>query len=350
MLYETKNPHGGDLYEVPVRLDFSANINPYGTPRSVMDAVCESVLALRNYPDPNCRALTAAISAFEGVPEERILCGGGAAELIFAFAGALKPKKALLLAPSFCEYETALKANGARIQYYYLKEENDFRLSTDFLSELRAFSGDALILCTPNNPTGLTIDAKLLTEILRICHEKRLPLLLDECFLDLTDGRGLSRSGELEQYPELTILKAFTKSYGMAGLRLGYCLSGDSAFLSAMSRQSQAWNVSIPAQKAGVAALKEQAFVERARTLIADQRPKMKKALEGFGFHVVPSETNYLLFKACEGLKEKLLTRGILIRFCGNYPGLDGTWYRVAVKLPEENAELLAALEEIVNG
>lgn len=350
MLYETVNPHGGDLYEAPIRLDFSANINPYGTPRSVMDAVCESVGQLRNYPDPNCRALTAAIAEFEGVDKKSILCGAGAAELIFAFAGAVKPKKAMLLAPGFSEYASALRSFGAEIQYHYLKEEHGFRLGVDFREVLREFSGDAVILCTPNNPTGLTIEAELLCEILNICHEKGLPILLDECFLDLTDGRGLSAKGKLSQIPELVILKAFTKSYGMAGLRLGYCLSGNPELLAAMSRQSQAWNVSTPAQAAGVAALKEQAFVDRARETIATERPKLKRALEGFGFTVIPSETNYLLFKAFPGLKEKMLSRGILIRACGNYPGLSEHWYRIAVKLPEENEELLLALEEIVHG
>lgn len=350
MLYETRNPHGGDLYETPVRLDFSANINPFGTPESVMEAVRESVGSLRNYPDPNCRALVSAIAEFEGVSKEYVLCGGGAAELIFAFAGAVKPQNALVLAPGFCEYETALRSFGAQVHYHYLKEENDFRLGWDFPEVLRSFSGDALILCTPNNPTGLTIEEKLLTEILTICHEKKVPLLLDECFLDLTDGRGLSRKGELEKYPELTILKAFTKSYGMAGLRLGYCLSANGKLLSSMSAQSQPWNVSTPAQLAGVAALKEQAFVERARALIAAERLKVKGALEKLGLRVIPSETNYLLFKAELGLKEKLLEKGILIRSCGNYPGLDGTWYRIAVKLPEENAQLLTALEEIIHG
>ncbi len=350
MLYETRNPHGGDLYETPVRLDFSANINPYGTPRSVLDAVCESVGELRNYPDPNCRVLTAAIADFEGVDKGNILCGAGAAELIFVFARAVKPKKALLLAPGFSEYESALRSFGSEIQYHYLKEEYDFRLGADFAEVLRSFSGDAVILCTPNNPTGLTIEAGLLSEILNICHEKGLPILLDECFLDLTDGRGLSAKGNLPQIPELVILKAFTKSYGMAGLRLGYCLSGNAGILAAMSRQSQAWNVSTPAQAAGVAALKEQAFVERARELIAEERPKLKKALEDLGFAVIPSETNYLLFKAFPGLKEKMLSRGILIRACGNYPGLSESWYRIAVKLPEENRELMLALEEIVHG
>lgn len=350
MLYETQNPHGGDLYETPVHLDFSANINPYGTPDAVKQAVVNSLDALRNYPDPNCRELVSAIAAFEGVDKEQILCGGGAAELIFAYVGALKPSHGLVLAPGFCEYEGALRSHGAQVSYFYLKEENDFRLGEDFLPFLRDFSGDAVILCTPNNPTGLTIDADLLTEILNICHEKKLPLLLDECFLDLTDGRGLSRKGDLAAFPELTILKAFTKSYGMAGLRLGYCLSGNRKLLSSMSCQTQPWNVSTPAQAAGVAALGQPQFVEKARQLIADQRPKARKALESLGFRVIPSETNYLLFKAPRGLKEKLLAKGILIRSCANYPGLDETWYRIAVKLPEENAQLLTALEGIIHG
>lgn len=349
MLYDTQNPHGGDLYSQKVVLDFSANINPLGTPEAVKLAVMESLNELRNYPDPYCRELVCAISDFEGVDSGRILCGAGAAELIFAFVGALKPRRGLLLAPSFSEYETALRSSGAEVSYHYLKEAEDFRLTEDFLPVLRSFTGDAVILCTPNNPTGAVIEAGLLRKILEICHEKALPLLLDECFLDLTEGEDSCKE-YLSAIPELTILKAFTKSYGMAGLRLGYCMSGNADLLRAMAQQSQPWNISTPAQKAGIAALGQVQFVDAARRIIAGQRPELKAGLEALGFRVIPSRTNYLLFRAPADTKEKLLKRGILIRSCGNYPGLDGNWFRIAVKLPGENNVLLEALKEITDG
>ena len=134
MLYSTPNPHGGDLYSREIRLDFSANINPYGTPEAVKQAVIDSVSDLRHYPDPYCRELVTAISEFEGVGKEKILCGNGAAELIFSFCRSLGPKKALILDPCFSEYETALKVFGTETAHYLLNRQENFALTEAFLS------------------------------------------------------------------------------------------------------------------------------------------------------------------------------------------------------------------------
>lgn len=179
MLYQTTNPHGGDLYSRPVEIDFSANINPFGTPRAVLDAVAASLPLLQQYPDPYCRELVAAISAFEGVPKEYILCGNGAAELIFSAVSCRKPEKAMVLSPCFSEYETALTASGCHTEHYLLKEAHGFRLTEDFLPVLAAFDGQMLMLCNPNNPTGQVIERPLLEKILGICREKGIFLFLD---------------------------------------------------------------------------------------------------------------------------------------------------------------------------
>lgn len=141
MLYDTQNPHGGDLYSRKILLDFSANINPYGTPQAVKEAVAESVESLRCYPDPYCRKLVRAIGDFEGVAESRVFCGNGAAELIFSCCIALRPQKALVLSPCFSEYETALKVFGAQVEHYLLKEQEDFALTEAFLPVLKNFDG-----------------------------------------------------------------------------------------------------------------------------------------------------------------------------------------------------------------
>lgn len=349
MLYSIPNPHGGDLYSQKILLDFSANINPYGTPEAVKQAVLDSVDDLRHYPDPYCRELVGAISAFEGVGKEKILCGNGAAELIFSFCRSLNPRKALLLDPCFSEYETALRACSCEAAHFALKKEADFRLEKNFLLFLKAFDGDALMLCNPNNPTGQIISREMLEEILAVCEQKRIVLFIDECFLDLTDGgESLTMKPFLDTHENLFLLKAFTKSYGMAGLRLGYCLCGNASLLQAMGRATQPWNVSIPAQKAGIAALKQVAFLEKAKRTIREQREVLTQGLRGLGLRVIDSHTNYILFHSARELREPLLEKGIQIRSCANYPGLVAGWYRIAVKLPEENQMLLTALKEIL--
>ena len=348
MLYDTQNPHGGDLYSRKILLDFSANINPYGTPQAVKEAVAESVESLRCYPDPYCRKLVRAIADFEKVAANRVFCGNGAAELIFSCCMALRPQKALVLSPCFSEYETALKVFGAKVDHYLLKEQEDFALTEDFLPVLNRFDGEMLMLCNPNNPTGQVTDRPLMEKILEICQKKGIFLFIDECFLDLTQGgEDISMKPFLEEYRGLFLLKAFTKSYGMAGLRLGYCLSSNQQLLKTMGSQTQPWNVSIPAQAAGIAALGETEFVKAANSLIHTQRLQMEQALKNLGFRVIPSRTNYILFYSQTELREPLLNKGIQIRSCANYPGLGEGWYRVAVKLPEENRQLMEALGEI---
>ncbi len=253
MLYQTGNPHGGDRYGRPVALDFSANTNPLGTPEAVRRAVAESAACLDRYPDPYCRALVGALADYEQVPEKYLLRGCGAAELIFSYCAALRPRRALELAPTFSEYAAALTAAGCGVERHTLSRCTDFRLTEAVLPVLRQAAWDVVFLCNPNNPTGQLVEPGLLAEICRICREKEIRMFVDECFLDLSDpGRSASLKPLLAEQPGLFLLKAFTKSYGMAGLRLGYCLSADGALLRAMGRTVQPWNVSLPAQAAGV--------------------------------------------------------------------------------------------------
>ena len=248
MLYGRGNPHGGGQYGQPVRLDFSVNTNPLGTPPAVMRAVEASAGRLHQYPDPCCRALVAALAAYEGVPEAYILCGCGAAELIFAYCAALRPRRALELAPTFSEYAAALEAVGCQVERYALRPEDSFAVGEGFLQALERTGCDTVFLCNPNNPTGRLIRPEVLEAACGMCVRRGIRLFVDECFLPLSSG-GQSLKSRLADMPGLFLLKALTKSHAMAGLRLGYCLSGDGTLLEAMSRQSQPWNVPLPAQE-----------------------------------------------------------------------------------------------------
>ena len=342
MLYQTENPHGGDRYSCPIRLDFSANINPLGTPGSVRQAVVRSVGRLDHYPDPYCMELVQSIAVFEKLPSSYVLCGCGAAELIYSYCAAKWPKRAMELAPAFSEYSSALENVNCEIIRYALSSKQQFLLDEAFLPVLEQERPDVLFLCNPNNPTGQLVPTELMERIVTVCSEKEIALFVDECFLDMTDNGEVSTlKSYLAEMPGLFILKAFTKSFGMAGLRLGYGLCSDKKLLKAMGRSVQPWNISIPAQAAGVAALGEQMFLEQARTIIAEERRWLKGELEQLGAVVCPSAANFLLFYSELPLYEKLLERGIRIRPCENYHGLTKGWYRIAVKLHEENRILM---------
>ena len=149
----TEQIHGGDIYRHPEVTDFSVNSNPLGPPKGVIQALEESLGEIARYPDMRCEKLREAIGQFEQVPPEAVLCGNGAAELFFAAAWAQKPRKGLVTAPAFSEYERALGAAGGQTEFYELKEEQEFEIGADFLERITP-EVDLVFLCSPNNPTG----------------------------------------------------------------------------------------------------------------------------------------------------------------------------------------------------
>lgn len=206
--------HGGDIYTANGKknlADYSANINPLGLPQSVKKAIVKSIAGCADYPDPFCRRLTEKLAGFLAVPGEYIFFSNGAADVLFKLALALRPKKALLLAPTFADYEKALRSVGCGIDYYLLQEENNFEPQSDILQQLTP-DIDFMVICNPNNPTGKLIDKELLTEIIAKCRKLNIKILIDECFMDfVADENAYSMIEKLQSNNNLIILKAFTK-------------------------------------------------------------------------------------------------------------------------------------------
>ncbi|MCD8050244.1 MAG: threonine-phosphate decarboxylase CobD [Clostridiales bacterium] len=343
--------HGGDVYAWGKReiLDFSASLNPLGMPDEVARAAVEGVAASDRYPDPRCRVLRRAISEAEGVSPEQIFCGNGAAELLDRLTLALRPRRAMVLAPTFGEYERALRMNGCKVISHYLKPERDFDVTADLLRVLRP-GLDLFLLCNPNNPTGRTIPAPLLTEICRRCQAQNTVLVVDESFLTLTDENYQTDLRPLlAECPRLVLLRSLTKSYAMPGLRLGYLLCGDRALLERVAQAGQPWGVSVPAQYAGIAAMHRTDWPRLGREVVFPQRQRLTEELRKLGFRVWDSRANYLLFYSAHwtDLREWLLQRDILIRDCSGFPGLGEGYYRIAVRTEAENTRLLQALEKV---
>ncbi len=345
--------HGGDWAGYSEEygaqpLDFSANVSPLGVPQGVKQAIAEAAEAADRYPDPLCRSLCRRLAAHEEVPEGYVLCGNGAADLIFRAVLAQKPRKALVTAPAFAEYESALAACGCRVEHYFLREERDFRLDDGFLEAITPGVG-MVFVCEPNNPTGVSSPRELLLRVARQCSRCGALLMLDECFVDfLEEPKSHTLKDALCEFPNLVILKAFTKLYAMAGVRLGYALCANRELVEAMREAGQPWAVSSLAQAAGEAALEETQYVESVRRMVLRERPWMAGQLAGLGLRVVPGEANYLFFRCTVPLIRPLRQRGILLRSCANYHGLDESWYRAAVRTHEENIRLIQALREVL--
>lgn len=347
--------HGGDtegfLLEYGKQpLDFSANCNPLGIPQSVPGAIGAAALHADRYPDPLCRRLRGALSEKLGIPADYILCGNGAADLIFRLALAKRPKTALVTAPTFAEYALALETVGCSISSHLLAPETGFIVDESLLERITP-ALDILFLCNPNNPTGRTVDQALLRHVADRCQETGTLLVVDECFNGFLDAPAAhSLKPLLPQNDTLLILDAFTKLYGMAGVRLGYCMTRNTALLSAMREAGQPWGVSELAQAAGIAALGEDTYVSQARALVAEERAYLKKALHTLGITACWGEANYILFRAdIRDLPQRLRQKGLLIRDCGNYEGLTAGYWRIAVRTHTENLALIAALQEILD-
>ena len=344
--------HGGNIYDRELErfrrkgslLDFSANINPLGMPQSVRKAVTDALLQAVHYPDPLCRKLRGELAVYHGVPEDFLICGNGGADLIYRFACALRPRRALLTAPTFSEYEEALRQTETECLFYHMRP--DLEIREDILERMEE-RPDVMFLCNPNNPTGLLTDSALMDRILEKAEQLGIVLMVDECFLDFTGQEERSLIGRTKDCPHLFVLKSFTKMYAMPGIRLGYGISSSRTLLERMGRAGQCWGVSVLASEAGIAALKEKEYKERAVRMTAEERRYLKGRLEQLGLQVWDGQADYLFFRAAgvTDLYERLLPEGILIRRCSNYRGLGEEYYRTAVKTREENIRLAEAME-----
>ena len=230
--------HGGDWAGYRAQygqdaLDLSANVSPLGLPEGVAKAITAALATADRYPDPLCRALRAKLAVHEKVPMEHILCGNGAADLIFRLVWAAKPRTALLPAPTFAEYAAALETAGCTVRRHFLQEKEDFAVTEAFVSAVDEDT-DMVFLCQPNNPTGQLTPLPLVEALLRRCEVCGALLVVDECFLDFLPESEVLSAKKLLASPNLIILKAFTKLYGMAGVRLVYCLCSNSALLEKM--------------------------------------------------------------------------------------------------------------------
>ncbi len=340
--------HGGDIYQNKVRMDFSVNSNPLGMPVAVKRALKRAVRHCGEYPDLRAGELKEKLEALTGICREYILCGNGASELLLAILHGIRPRKTAIPVPSFYGYEYAAAAVKSSMLPILLREEERFCLTSSVLQRLDD-EVDLLLLANPNNPTGAMIEADLLNKILEECLKRSIIVVLDECFLEFTGKEEMhSMRKKLSDYPNLIILRAFTKIFAIPGVRLGYLLCSNEELLQKIQPQLPEWNLSVFAQAAGAAACGETAYIERTVRLVKKEREYLEDHLRRLRIDVFSSEANFLFLHTKLPLYEELLKREILIRDCGNFRGLTNNYYRIAVKNRSENTRLIRSVEEIV--
>ena len=341
------------MYRNEVRLDFSVNLNPFDMPQSVLGAIQTGLSEIHQYPDPKQQKLREGIAALEagsfgpeGADPDNIICGNGASELIMAAVHAVMPKKALITAPCYAGYAVALKAADAEVTEYRLKEGLDYELDGEFLECINKDT-NMVFIGDPNNPNGKLIRPDLKKAVAAKCEECGAVLVVDECFYPLTDAQ----SGCSHITDSALHLRAFTKTFAVPGIRIGYMLSRNIAMLDKIRKHLPEWNVSRIAERTGEAAAKvltETDYLEKSVQMISRERGFLAEKLSELGIKVYPGDTNYLLIRSLPDLYDRLLAKGIMIRRCSNFSGLDDTYYRIAVRRHEDNEELIRTLEEVL--
>lgn len=336
--------HGGQSPEDVI--DVSANMNFLGMPASVRKAALEGVERATRYPQQDNTDLIMALSEKWQMSPKQILVGNGAAELIYAIRG-IQPKRALLFAPGFYEYEQALLACNCQILRYQLQREQCFEIQEDILKQISP-DLDVMFLCNPNNPTGTLTDPVMLEKIRQECHKNQVLLVVDESFLDFVPN-GESMAGK----DGVLVIGSFTKMFCMPGIRLGYCISKDENLISKLKTQLQPWNLSTSAQLAGLAALQEDDFVKETQKQVTTERAWLMQQLIFIGaahpeIAFYDGAANFIFFHAPNDFGQSCKEHGLWLRDCRNFPGLEAGWYRMVISDHKTNEQILEIFKQIL--
>lgn len=326
-------------------IDFSVNLNPFGTPQSLVEKWTDWLTLIEDYPDPEGKELINLIAKKNNVPSTRVMLGNGGAELITLLGRKFSGKHIGVVQPTFSEYEKVTKISGCRVSYVNLTP-NEWQLNLKQLSG-QLSSLDALFLCNPNNPTGSSLASQDLLKLLNMCEENNCFLIIDEAFYDFQiDNENLSHY--VRKSNRLIIIRSLTKMYSIAGLRLGYLLAND-LIISELKAYQPEWSVNAIALEAGKKCITETEFVKKTQLFIQKERGRMVKILNKAGYQLSASTVNFYLLKdpsldTQRPLIKYLLKTGIVPRHTENFPGLDGQWLRFAIRREQENNMLAEAL------
>ena len=347
--------HGGKIRNIASRmgagdeiLDFSANINPLGSP-PLEEVILREMRWIGHYPDNEYEDFKEAAAAFTGVNPENIVPGNGSSEIIRLFAEMVVEDGDLVVIPipTFGEYETQSRLFGAGIKYVNQLGKRP-EIGDSVLKEAKA-----LFLCNPNNPTGTLLPRKYVAELAKRCESNETFLLLDEAFIELSDPDEslVARAPEMEY---LIVMRSLTKSFGVPGIRLGFGVANrELAFI--MNSARMPWSISSIGAAAGAHLLKETAHIEKSRRYIKGELIWLTEALTNLGLEPLKSSVNFILVKIektgwrSRALAERMLLEKILIRDCSSFAGLNDSFIRVAVRKREENERLISALGRVLS-
>lgn len=352
--------HGANLYDLSSKygfakeefMDFSSNINPFGTSKLAKEHIINNIDLVSMYPDPDYTNLKKSISSYCNCLDKNIVLGSGATELISSFIKTVNPIKSLLLSPAYSEYEKELSKIDCQITKYYSKDENNFNIDTDELIDfINADNYDLIVICNPNNPTGFTFSKD---QIKKILESSNSFVMVDETYIEFTDTNIYSSTSLVDEHSNLFVIRGTSKFFSTPGIRLGYGLIGNEKIKDKINSKLDLWNINIFASAMGEIMFTDKDFISNTVDIMLKERDYLNEELNKISdLKVYESQGNFILCKikskklTGKTLRELLISKKIIIRDCSSFDGLDEYFFRVCILKHEENQLLINTLKQI---
>lgn len=360
MLQHKDHFHGSDLEKIEqiygIKKEeitsFSANVNPLGISPLLRETLSSHIDAICSYPDREYLSLRRCIADYVHTDYENIIMGNGSTELISLLIQIEHPKKALIIGPTYSEYEREIALGGGACLYYPLKEEQDFALDAEcFTSQLNE-SIDLLVICNPNNPTSGAITRKTMRSILDVCKQNDIFVMVDETYVEFADNYEEITSVPLTAfYNNIVILRGTSKFFAAPGLRLGYAVTGNRDFIKSINTRKNPWTINSLAVIAGEIMFRDTEYIQKTRKLISEERARIYKIFsEDSRFKPYPPSGNFMLVRlladalTSDELFDRAIREKMMIRDCSTFPFLDNKYIRFCFMSREMNDRLVSCL------
>ena len=364
MLKHKDHFHGSDLEKIQAVYgikkeditSFGANVNPLGISPKMRATLIDKIDCITSYPDRDYAALRKCIADYAGTVPENVVVGNGSTELISLFIQLEHPKKAMIIGPTYSEYEREISLEGGTSLYYPLQEAADFLLDTDHLCDSLDASIDLLVICNPNNPTSTAITQDSMRQILDTCKQYDICVMVDETYVEFApDVEAVSSVPLTHYYNNLVILRGISKFFASPGLRLGYAITGNADLIKRINTQKNPWTINSLAAVAGELMFTDADYIQQTRALISSERERCYQELAALPTVKVYKPTaNFMLVKIlkedvdADQLFDHAIRRGLMIRNCSTFPFLSNRFFRFCFMSPEKNTELLECLKELL--
>lgn len=352
--------HGSDLEKIEeiygIKKDeivsFSANVNPLGVSPLLHTALASQIDAITTYPDREYTSLRKCIADYCGTEYENVIVGNGSTELISLFIQIEHPKKAMIVGPTYSEYEREIALGGGTTLYYRLKETDNFKLNVeDFLSRLNE-NIDLLVICNPNNPTSSCITGKEMRHILDACKQHDIYVMVDETYVEFADNTNEITAVPLTNYyNNIIILRGTSKFFAAPGLRLGYAITGNRDLIKSINTRKNPWTINSLAVIAGETMFRDTEYITCTKSLISSERSRIYELLSKHSdFKVYKPSGNFMLVRilkddlTSQDLFDRAIRGKMMIRDCSTFPFLDQKYIRFCFMNPSDNDKLLSCL------